>query len=595
MVDRGNSIRAGGAFVDITARVSRQFHGAMATVRRTIGRVSASLNQTANRIGAIAGAALAPITLLTKQFAKLGDEIGKAAKRTGLTTEALSRLKFAAEQSGSNLTELEAGLKRQARFLLDSERGLAANVDALQRLNIELEELQALSPEEQFKLIGGRLGAMTDATKKAALAQVIFGRAGTKLIPLFNEGADAIDALGKEAEELGIVMSRETAAAAEEMTDGFNRVKQSVAGLAIAVGKVLAGDVKQMTARMVSLIKQTRKWLEENAQVIRSVVTLSLKALALAVALKAVAAALGVIALLFTPGAVILTGMALIAALLPTIRQGFIGMLDINSEANEHLSVLDKIQLAWVQLSSTIEATIADLKEGFFTLAAFAAFGHKDLIEAAKDAAVQRAEAEDRVMLAKTKAFQAAEFRRLDAEESARRLEESRRRSIVKSVEKRPSIDLPQLLTGVALGAPSIVTAEVKRAQDVIKFQGEAGLRRAEQDLLRQQFLAAAGVSAKKDEPFGPKVFPDRTRGITADTGLTLVDVVKDMKKASFAQLDEEKKQAGALTVGTFSARFAGQIVAGQKVEVKQLDQTIKNGQTLEQIEKNTRGGARAG
>ena len=54
------------------------------------------------------------------------------AKRTGFSTEALSELRFAAEQSGADLGTLEKGVKRMQSTLLDAELGLSTAVDALE-------------------------------------------------------------------------------------------------------------------------------------------------------------------------------------------------------------------------------------------------------------------------------------------------------------------------------------------------------------------------------------------------------------------------------------------------------------------------------
>ena len=48
--------------------------------------------------------------------------------------------------------------------------------------------LQGLSPEQQFQLFANALAGVVDASTRAALAQDVFGRSGTQLLPLFTQG-----------------------------------------------------------------------------------------------------------------------------------------------------------------------------------------------------------------------------------------------------------------------------------------------------------------------------------------------------------------------------------------------------------------------
>ena len=65
---------------------------------------------------------------------------------------------------------------------------------------------------------------------KAALAQDVFGRAGTELLPLFAEGEAGMAALREQARGLGIVMSGNAAAGAADFNDSLNELKQAALG-----------------------------------------------------------------------------------------------------------------------------------------------------------------------------------------------------------------------------------------------------------------------------------------------------------------------------------------------------------------------------
>src|SRR5690554_1468903 len=176
---------------------------------------------------------------IAKKTAEAGDQIQKMALRTGFSTEALSELKHAAELSGTSLEGLENGVRRMQRSILDLERGLATQTEAFAKLGLEIEDLQGLSPEEQFNKITSALADVEDETRKAALAQQIFGRSGTDLLPMLSEGSEGLAEMRAEAHELGIVFDQEAADAAAQFNDDIDRLKKGFAGVFQELGKKL--------------------------------------------------------------------------------------------------------------------------------------------------------------------------------------------------------------------------------------------------------------------------------------------------------------------------------------------------------------------
>ena len=129
---------------------------------------------------------------VTFQWAKAGDEVQKLSEKTGFSTESLSELRHAAELSGTSLQGLESGIKVMQRSLYDASQGLSTATDALDSLGLSYEELASLSPEEQFKAITNALADVEDESLKSALAQKVFGRAGTDLLPMLAQGSQGL-------------------------------------------------------------------------------------------------------------------------------------------------------------------------------------------------------------------------------------------------------------------------------------------------------------------------------------------------------------------------------------------------------------------
>ena len=199
----------------------------------------------------IAVASGAFIGASVKMYADLGSAIHDMSLRTGLGTEAISELKYAAEQSGSSLGGLEISVRRMAGAITDANDGLETAQRAFDRIGISTQELIGLKPEEQFMKIATGIASLEDATLRAATAQDIFGRSGTELLPLFAEGADGIAKLRREAHDLGLVFSPEMAENADKLGDSFTKLKGAITGLRLELAERFAPAAQDMAELML--------------------------------------------------------------------------------------------------------------------------------------------------------------------------------------------------------------------------------------------------------------------------------------------------------------------------------------------------------
>lgn len=182
-------------------------------------------------LSSAAGAAAAALTALTKAGFTSIDTLAKTADNLGVTTEAYASLSHAANLAGVSQTALDSSFKRMARSISDASDGLSTAERSLAALGLSSEELLQLSPEKQFSAIADALNSVDNATRRAALAQQVFGRSGTALLSLTKEGSAGLAAMSEEARILGLNISRIDAAGVGRANDAVSRVKTGFAGL----------------------------------------------------------------------------------------------------------------------------------------------------------------------------------------------------------------------------------------------------------------------------------------------------------------------------------------------------------------------------
>ena len=182
----------------------------------------------------LAGATLAAgfvVGKFTKHILESGDELQKMALRTGFTTEELSRLKHAAELSGTSIEGIEDTVKDMQKNLVDAASGSASMREQFSLLNLKVEDLIKLSPAEQFKVISTALADVEHPSQRAAIAMRIFGEGGRRLIPLLANGSEGLRDMKKDADTLGITLGGKQANNMATFNDSVSRLGKSFVGL----------------------------------------------------------------------------------------------------------------------------------------------------------------------------------------------------------------------------------------------------------------------------------------------------------------------------------------------------------------------------
>ncbi len=268
-----SDIQAGRAFVSLYVDNSALVRGLLQAKQRlqNFGKSIASLGTIVASTGAaITGSIIGAVT----QFAGMGDDLNKMAARTGVATDALSELGFAAEQSGASLDAVEKGIKKMQTVIGGANAGSNSSVAALQGIGLAVADLMGLSPDQQMEKIAQGLSQIGDPGMRAAAAMRIFGEEGTALLPMFAGGVAGIRSLREEAKQLGLSITPEQAQVAADLTDAWNRAKRAVLGTAFAVGSQVAESVMQVLDVAKDVAGTFTGWIKEHAGITKSLLAI---------------------------------------------------------------------------------------------------------------------------------------------------------------------------------------------------------------------------------------------------------------------------------------------------------------------------------
>jgi len=316
------SIQAGNIIWQIGANLDplkKDLQSALGLVEKSgsgIGNVARGMGIAFTAVG---GTITGALTGIVTKFASYADTIDEASERTGMSTEAMSEFKFAIEQSGGSLESFESGIKRMSRVLLDAKSGSKEAEDTIKMLGLSLEDFANKSPEEAFMIFAEAIGKVPSELERSALAQEVFGRSGTQMLPLLNLGVQGIEELRQKARDLGLVLSGEAAAAGGQLNDALDAMKGSVLGLAAPIAEALVPTVQSFVDSMQGTINGMIAWMREHPALTAEIV----KLVAVAGALMAI---LGPILIVLPGLATLFTGLTTI---IPAVVGGLGGLVGL--------------------------------------------------------------------------------------------------------------------------------------------------------------------------------------------------------------------------------------------------------------------------
>ena len=262
----------------------------------TLQSISQDLDQVSTKAALAGGAITAMLTKSALAGAQLGDEIAKASKRTGISVEELSKLRYAAGQQDVAFGELTNGLRFLARNMDNASKGMKESKEAFDALGISVTDADGeLRPVGEVLLeVADGMKRTTNQTERTALAMAVFGRSGAQMLPFIQEGSGSIEELTERAEKLGLVMSEETAAAAEEFGDRWSDMKEQLLQFSVVVTEELLPVLRDIEEPMTAALDAFREFNEAHPGLIENVAKLGAALLVVAGAAKGIVAIKGI-------------------------------------------------------------------------------------------------------------------------------------------------------------------------------------------------------------------------------------------------------------------------------------------------------------
>lgn len=223
--------------------------------------------------GISAGAAAVGTGLLKLGYDAVtsADDINTLAKQTGISTDEIQKMRYAADLVDVSLEDITGALRKM-------KPKMDENNETFQRLGVSVTNADGSlrSATDVFYDSIDALSKVQNETERDQLAMALFGKSADQLAGIIDDGGAALKQYGAEAENLGLIMSGDTLDALNQTNDVIDQTKARLAGTMAQIGADVAtvlGPALEKGAEWIGTITaKLRELTPEQAETILKIV-----------------------------------------------------------------------------------------------------------------------------------------------------------------------------------------------------------------------------------------------------------------------------------------------------------------------------------
>ena len=205
---------------------AKSFNSTAEKISTTAGKMSQKFGTLAEKtkgLSMAAGGALVGLAGLAVKAGKDADDLNTLAKQTGVATDELQKMQYAADLIDVDTETITGGLKKL-------KKNLDGHEDSWKKVGVQVKDAN-----DQYKdittifydTIKG-LSGIENETERDIVAMDLFGKSADELAGVIDDGGAALKALGQEAEDLGVIIPQEDLDRANELNDTLDKLKAEI-------------------------------------------------------------------------------------------------------------------------------------------------------------------------------------------------------------------------------------------------------------------------------------------------------------------------------------------------------------------------------
>ena len=220
--------------------------------------VGAAMAAAAAAAGAAIVAAGKALVDFTVEGAAYADTINTLSATTGLSTEKLQELQYAAELVDVSVDTITGSMTKNLQSMNKAAKGNKDAAAAYEKLGVAVTDANGKLRDDEtvyWELIEA-LGQVEDETERDSLAMQVLGKSAKDLNPLIEAGSDTMQALAVQAHNAGYVMSEDALYSFQDFDDQLRKLDVGATAAKNALGTILLPVLTDLAGDGVDLLGQ---------------------------------------------------------------------------------------------------------------------------------------------------------------------------------------------------------------------------------------------------------------------------------------------------------------------------------------------------
>lgn len=278
------------------ARLSSDLGKANRLAEKSAQQMEKRFSQLKGVIGGVfAGLSVGAFASWIKQSIDAADQVNELSQKLSINAESLQKWGYAASVSGGSLDETAAALKKLSINISEAANGSETAREKFDSIGVSFLDAtgKIRSADSVLLDISDKFQSTASDANKTAVAVDLFGKSGTAMIPVLNEGSASLQEMMQQAQDLGLVISQETLTAADNFNDSLTTLVGVSRGYANHIAEALLPTLNTLTGYLISTATESEDTSEKFLVLNNTIKILTSTAIGVAAAFDIVGKRLG--------------------------------------------------------------------------------------------------------------------------------------------------------------------------------------------------------------------------------------------------------------------------------------------------------------
>lgn len=248
----------------------------MKAVGSSLKSAGSKVEEFGKKLAPVSGAAAAIGAGLLKlgyDAAVSADDLNTLSKQTGISTDELQKMQYAADLVDVSVEDITGALKKL-------KGKIDPNNESLQKLGVSATNADGSlrNATDVFYDAISALSGISNETERDQMAMELFGKSADSLAGIIDDGGESLRLYGQQAEDLGLILDGETLTALNDTNDKIDQMKAQIAGTMALIGAEVVPVMEPLLTTLQEGVKKltdkVKKLTPEQAQNIAKVIAL---------------------------------------------------------------------------------------------------------------------------------------------------------------------------------------------------------------------------------------------------------------------------------------------------------------------------------